>query len=256
MEEIEVKFTSDSIKLRGEIYIPEKGEIYYPAVCLCHGIPDSVYNPQDRGWQELAKRFCDAGFITMIFKFRGAGDSEGDFDIAGWGNDLFMAVELIERLPEVDPGKIFLLGSSAGANISIYTAARDRRVAGVVSMACPAEYKFIDMNQGEAALQHFRKLGIIRDENFPPSIDDWFNSFDEVAAVNWISRISPRPLLIIHGDKDEVVPVQDAEKLFELAKRPKELVIIPGAGHRLRMEEEAVKTAINWLQKKAGLIPA
>jgi len=254
MEEIEVKFTSDNNKLSGEIYIPQMEKIYYPAVCLCHGIPASVYNPEDKGWQNLARKFCNAGFITMIFKFRGAGNSEGNFDIAGWGTDLEYAVELLERLPEVDTGKIFLLGSSAGANISIYLAARDKRVAGVVSLACPAEYRFIDMNQGEAALQQFRKLGIIRDKDFPPSVDEWYDNFEKVAAACWISQISPRPILLMHGDRDEVVPVEDARKLFELARRPKELIVVPGAGHRLRLEEKVIDTSISWLQKQAGLI--
>ena len=66
--------------------------------------------------------------------------------------------------------------------------------------------------------------------------------------MRWIGRISPRPLLMIHGEKDDLVPVEHAHRLYERAGEPKELVILPGAGHRLRLEEKAITTALNWLK--------
>ncbi len=45
------------------------------------------------------------------------------------------------------------------------------------------------------------------------------------------ARISPVPLLIVHGDQDEFFPVDHAEQLFAAAREPKELWIIPGFGH-------------------------
>ena len=54
---------------------------------------------------------------------------------------------------------------------------------------------------------------------------------------------------------DDVVPVKHAEKLFKHAGEPKKLVILEGAGHRLRLEERAVSTALEWLQQIAELTP-
>jgi uncharacterized protein len=249
----QVTFMSDGLKLAGEIYVPEDGISRYPAVCLCHGIPGSVYNPADRGWQALAEKFCKAGFVTMIFKFRGSGNSQGDFDLMGWTRDLKEAVDMLLKVPETDPGRLFLLGSSAGANMSIYLAANDNRIAGVVSLACPAEYSFINTDKGEPALREFRRLGIIRDPKFPPSAEEWLAGFARVAAVNWISRIAPRPILIMQGDRDDLVPVEHADRLFKLAGEPKELVLVPGAGHRLRLENSVIDKAIMWLQKEARI---
>jgi pimeloyl-ACP methyl ester carboxylesterase len=45
------------------------------------------------------------------------------------------------------------------------------------------------------------------------------------------ARIAPTPVLIVHGDRDEYVPADHAEQLFEAAQQPKELWIIPGMGH-------------------------
>ncbi len=63
-----------------------------------------------------------------------------------------------------------------------------------------------------------------------------------------ISQIAPRPILIVHGDADETVPVEHAYRLFKLAKEPKQLKIIAGAPHRLRESPEAIETAIAWLK--------
>ncbi len=49
------------------------------------------------------------------------------------------------------------------------------------------------------------------------------------------------------------VPLEHARRLFERAGQPKELVIMPGAKHRLRLEEQAVETALNWLKKRTAV---
>jgi len=59
---------SDGLELAAEVYIPA-GDRLCPALCICHGIPAVPYNPEDRGYPELAQKFCAAGFITLIFNF-------------------------------------------------------------------------------------------------------------------------------------------------------------------------------------------
>jgi fermentation-respiration switch protein FrsA (DUF1100 family) len=46
-----------------------------------------------------------------------------------------------------------------------------------------------------------------------------------------VGRISPRPLLLIHGEEDETVPVRHAQLLFDAAGDPKQLWRLPGVGH-------------------------
>lgn len=253
MNNYRLRFSVDNINLYGDIFLPGKPEKLKPAVCLCHGIPAVVYNPDERGWATLAERFCEAGFISMIFNFRGSGISEGNFDMMGWTRDLQAALDELVKLDEVDRKKIYLLGSSGGAATSVYVAAHDARVSAVATFACPAVFSIIKDKDIEPVLEHFRRVGIIRDAGFPPSVDEWLQGFDTVSAIHWIDKISPRPLLLIHGEKDDVVPVKQAEKLFKHANEPKQLVIIEDAGHRLRLEERAVSTALNWLQEIAEL---
>jgi dipeptidyl aminopeptidase/acylaminoacyl peptidase len=254
MKKQQISFKSDNLNLYGEIHFPETIDKSKPVLCLCHGIPAVTYNPEEQGYAVLAEKFCSNGFITFIFNFRGAGPSQGNLDLLGWTHDLQAAIDLLYSLDEVNKSKLVLIGSSGGAAVSVFIAARDSRVSSVVTLACPANFDFLSQNQAEQLIAHFRSIGAIRDKNFPPSINRWLESFNTVSPLRDIPKISPRPLLLIHGDKDDIVPVEHAYQLYKQAKEPKELIIIPGAGHRLRLEEKAVGTVLDWLKSKQILV--
>ena len=172
-----IAFKSDNLNILGEIYLPQKQPQTLPAVILCHGIPASIYNPQDRSWAITAEEFCNAGFVSMVFNFRGSGLSEGNFDMLGWAEDLKSAIPILLNLGEVDKTKVFLLGSSGGAVTCVYVTAQDKRIAGLVTFACPAYFSFKD-SPVDGILGHFRDIGIIRDKDFPPSKETWLKNFD------------------------------------------------------------------------------
>ena len=102
----------DGLKIVGEIYYPQKLNESNPVLCLCHGIPARIPDPNDRGYPVLAERFADEGFITLIFNFRGAGLSEGNLDLLGWTRDLTGMITYMSRLDKADGSRIFLMGFS------------------------------------------------------------------------------------------------------------------------------------------------
>jgi len=250
-----VKLEVDGLRLAAEVYLPP-GKGAHPALCICHGVPAKRNpDPTDRGYPVLAERFCRKGFVAFIFNFRGTGQSEGNFDMPGWTRDVKAAIDYLYRLDAVDKSRLSLMGFSGGAMASVYCAARDKRVSSVAACACPARFFDIsEFNRIEEFLAHCRQVGIIRDSNFPPSVEEWARGFDEVRPVKWIHKISPRPLLIVHGDNDQTVPLSHAQELYRKAKEPKEIFIIPGAEHRLRLSEPAMSAALDWLKKVNGLI--
>jgi alpha/beta superfamily hydrolase len=252
MLENEISFKADDFHLYGTLFVPETNELSYAAICICHGIPGTANKPDNGGYAALARKFCAAGFVTLIFNFRGTGRSQGNFDLLGWSRDLDAAVGLLSEQEEVDRSKISLVGFSGGAAVSIYVAAKDPRISSVVSLACPAEFIFPEENLIENVVEHFRSIGTIKDESFPRSIDEWWEGFNIISPIKWVADISPRPLYLIHGDKDELVSVDHANRLYKQARDPKEMNVIPGAGHQLRLEEHAVETALNWLKKING----
>lgn len=242
---------SDGLQIRGEIFLPAGPNGGAPALVICHGIPAGVKGPDDRGYALLAERFCREGLVVLIFNFRGAGWSDGNFDILGWARDLERGLDYIARRKEVDPKRIFLMGFSGGGAVAIYAAARRKEVAALVSCASPAEFRDLFTGQGlEDFLAHARNVGIIRDPAFPPSLEAWKKCFQTIKPLDWIDKIPPRPLLLIHGTGDDVVDMSHALRLYEKVKNGAEIFLIEGGGHRLRVDEKAMEKALQWLKSK------
>jgi alpha/beta superfamily hydrolase len=247
----EIRLKADGLELAGEVHIPSRDKIH-SALCICHGIPAAPPDPTDRGYTLLAQRFCRAGFTTLIFNFRGTGKSEGNLDILGWTRDLRAALDFLYSLKEADKNHLCLLGFSGGAAVSVYTAAHDPRVSSVVTCACPADFHSLRQRETPSdTIQRFRELGAIRDNDFPPSIEEWQRGFKTVSPINWVDKISPRPLLLVHGDADELIPMEHAHRLHQKAKEPKEIKIIPGARHRMRLDKAAMDIVLDWLKARS-----
>ena len=252
MNREKISWKSDGLQIAGEVYLPAGRTGTFPAVVICHGIPAKVKGPDDRGYPLLAERFCREGFEVLIFNFRGAGLSEGNFDLLGWSRDLEGGLDYLALRREVDPQRIFVMGFSGGAAVSIYVAAHRKEIAALVSCASPAEFRDLATAKGWVEfLAHARDVGIIRDPAFPPSLEDWKKSFQTVRPVDWIDKIPPRPLLIIHGTADEVVDVGHAQRLYRKVKGKAEVFFIEEGTHRLRMDERAMDKALGWLKKIA-----
>jgi fermentation-respiration switch protein FrsA (DUF1100 family) len=243
-----VSLKVDDITIAGQLYLPE-GRTPYPAVCACHGVPAGIPDPNDRGYALLAERICSSGLAVFIFNFRGAGASGGNLDMTGWTRDLRAVIDYLYALPQLDSSYLSLLGFSAGAAVSVYLAAQDSRVSSVAACACPAEFDFFTKNDDPLSLiDHYREIGAIRDDDFPSSVQEWLKGFEIVKPIDYISKIPPRPLLLVHGSNDEAVDISHARRLYERAGQPKRLAIIEGAGHRLRHSQEAMVVVIDWLK--------
>ncbi len=252
MRKEKIVWECEDLKIFGEKYLPAGSPAPFPFLVICHGIPGKAKGAEDPGYPALAERFCREGFLVVIFNFRGTGASEGNFDILGWARDLESGLDYLKRGSEVDRRRVYLMGFSGGAAVSIYVAAHRKEIGGVVSCASPAD--FADLLTGQALtdfLAHAREVGIIRDSHFPSSIPAWKQTFETVKPVRWIAQIPPRPLLLIQGSADEVVDPLDVHRLREKAKGQAELYWIEGAGHRLRLEERAMNKALEWLKKIA-----
>ncbi len=248
----------EGLSLVGRAYWPckellRKGE-KFPLLILCHGIPrgnppgsDTEQNEEDRGYPALAERCIAEGLPCFHFNFRGTGESEGNFDLCGWGRDLVAVLDYWEKHNFHQRG-FYLWGFSAGAAVSCYVASFDHRVKGVVLSACPAEFKSLfPLKDLDKILSRFREVGIIKDVSFPSDPVAWLEGIHSVNPLAYIARIAPRPLLIVHGTGDELIPCEHAFKLYEQAGDPKQLLIIPGAAHQLRKSQEAVSGGLEWL---------
>ncbi len=243
----------DGLNIVGQLYLPDK-PTPHPTVCVCHGIPAQSPDPGDSGYHRLAERICHEGLAVLIFNFRGTGASGGNLDMLGWTRDLKAVINYLWSLPEVDRSRLSLLGFSGGAAVSVYVASSDKRVSSIVTCACPAEFSFITKGDAPPSIaDHFRSIGAIRDKDFPHSPETWLDGFRLISPIKYIAGIAPRPLLLVHGSQDETVGVSDAHKLYTQAGEPKQVIIVNGAGHRLRQDERAMTMVIDWLKSHAQI---
>ena len=223
---------------------------------LCHGFPAGPDEATSPGpiCLELADRIAsDTGWSVLTFNFRGTAASGGSFSLGGWMQDLAAAVDHLAGLPEAP--KLWLAGWGLGGSLCLCLAADDERVQGVATLGSPVDF---DAWAADPAglLERARTVGLVRDTAFPPDLDSWARPLSALRPLSAAARLAPRPLLIVHGVDDAVVPVQDARAMADTAQSREdaqvELRILTHAGHRLRHDPRAVALLMGWMERQAG----
>ena len=224
-EDVTFVSAGDSTQIRGW-FLPARLPTPGPAVVLCHGAGTGR-----RECLPWAVRFHAAGYSVLCFDFRAHGQSEGRCSSVGHNeaHDIIGAVRFLQTRAEVDPKRIGVVGFSMGAAATIRAAAECPEIAAVVADSSYASLV-------EAARHIFQQFGNLPAYPFVPLTllwARWLVRTDPWLArpVDAIGRIAPRPILIIHGQDDEVIPVQHAYLLFKAANEPKELWVVPKARH-------------------------
>jgi len=239
---------SDGLTIPGELIdTPGAGSL----VVLVHGIPLSPPNPSDGGYPLLASKIAEHGRAALTFNMRGTGASEGDFHIAGWYRDIENVMDFIGTRLGEKYEKTFMVGFSAGGALSIEYVAEHCGVDGLATFAAPARFTTLFPREDLFVfLEVAKEVGIIRRFDFPPSPDEFYRELEENAAIDYVSRVSPVPLLLVHGDADKMVPIADVHQLDEKAGDPKELVVLPAGEHQLRHDERTLETLFGWLARQ------
>jgi uncharacterized protein len=245
------EFVSDGLSLARYLAVPaltgERGKL--PGLILCHGFPAGPLDARQSAgtFPELVDRIAnEMGFAAMTFTFRGCGQSEGDFSLEGWVNDLRAAVDhLVEQ---VGPAPIWLAGTSTGGSLAMVVAADDPRIAGVAALAARCDFEDWAIHP-HRFLEHARHIGAIRTPGFPEHFDAWSKELSTYRPLDAARRMGDRSLLVMAGDADEFVPASDARRLVE-AHGSAELRVLTGAGHRLRHDPRAVAVLLGWLDRQ------
>jgi hypothetical protein len=191
----------------------------WPIVIYCHGLTGSRLGTSYR-LVTLARRLAERGIACLRFDFRGCGESDGRFeDVTPQTllEDLTAAHNALVRMPELDGGRVGLVGSSFGA----YTAARAApRIAGLkclvflAPVADPRTLTHRDMT--DAAWAILRKRGWIDHHGLPLSAA--FLDGLPVEDVPTTLASTPRPLLVFHATGDPNVPIEQG-RAYECAMR-------------------------------------
>lgn len=238
----------DDLKLKAQ-YI-ENEEENYKTVILAHGFRNTG---EDMG--KLAKFYYDLGFNILLPDARGHGESEGDYIGYGW-HDRLDYVDWIDLLiKENKAEEIILHGNSMGASLVLMASGED----------LPDEVKAIIADSGystvKAELAHQLK-NIYNLPAFPllevTSVITKIRAgytFGEASAVDQVKK-NTRPLFIIHGDADDLVPTDMAHEIYEAAGGEKELWIVPDVGHTKAFDiltEDYQNKLLEFIDQSVGL---
>jgi uncharacterized protein len=242
-------FTSGGLELQRYLAVPVGHKERLPGLVVCHGFPVGPLDARQSAgtFPELVDRIANEGrWAAMTFTFRGCGNSEGDFSLQGWIDDLRAAVEHL--ITEVHPTGIWLVGTHTGGSLATCVAAADPRIRGVGLLGARADFEDW-ASQPRRFLEHAREIGAIRTPGFPRQFDEWAREFRRFRPTDAARRLSPRPMLVMHGSEDESVPTTEARQLAQ-AHSGSELRILDGAGHRLRHDPRAVAILLGWLDRQ------
>jgi uncharacterized protein len=198
-------------------YLPSRNRA---AVVLCHG------SSSDRtSLLPDARLLQRAGYGVLLYDSPGHGESEGEVH---WGEPevaaLRAAVGFVSGQPDVDASRVGALGFSMGGYVVALGAADDARIAAAVLEGTPSD--------GRRHLRYeYRGWGPL---SYVPA--SWAAQrcgfdLDGPTPERTVSRIAPRPVLIVTGTADPVVPPAMTDELFAAAREPKRLLRIANAGH-------------------------
>jgi len=198
-------------------YLPAQGEAR-GTVLFLHGNAENISTHIASVYWLPAQHYN-----VLLLDYRGYGTSAGSVSIEGSLMDIEAAAAWLAPRPEVRAQGMAVLGQSLGGAMAVYAVAHSRYRAEIKALVI------------DSAFSSFRR--IVREKlatfwlTWPLQWPLSLTVGDRYSPIYAIPDISPIPVLIIHSEHDQVVPVRHAEDLFAAAKEPKALWLAPEGGH-------------------------
>lgn len=237
--------TDDGYELVGVSFAPEKES--HKWVLLLHGYT---------GWKEelypLAYEYVKRGYHALVPDMRCSGSSEGDFIGMGW-TDRLDNLQWLNLILNDDPkAQIAIHGQSMGASCALMMSREElpQQVKALVSDCAytDAYSMFAKQMKDWFSLPSFP---ILDSMNLMLQLRGGYD-LKKASALESVKK-SRLPVLFIHGEEDDMIPVSMAYELYEATPTEKELLILPGAGHAQAVDKDPklyYETVFSFLEEK------
>ena len=219
----QVQVPGHGVTLGGYFFKPQAGTPPYPAVILLHGFAGHAHNMVG-----LARTCTANGYAALALSLRGWLGSDGESD-QGLRQplDVLAAIDWLAKRPLVDKERIAVVGASMGGQVALLVAAHKPPIRAVASFYGPTD------------------LARWREAN--PFIRDYLDDLcgpEGLPVRSPILRVAQidAPVLLVHGDRDENVPVEQVQAMAEALKshgKEVETFIVPGGTHFFTEQQNA-----------------
>jgi len=220
----QVQVPGHGVTLGGYFFRPQAGAPPYPAVILLHGFAGHAHNMVG-----LARTCTANGYAALALSLRGWLGSEGESD-QGLRQplDVLAAIDWFAKRPLVDKDRMAVVGASMGGQVALLAAAHKPPIRAVASFYGPMD------------------LARWREAN--PFIRDYLDDLcgpEGLPVRSPILRVAQidAPVLLVHGDQDENVPVDQLQAMAEALKshgKEVETFIVPGGTHFFTEQQNAI----------------
>lgn len=229
-----------------------------PGILMLHGFTGNKTEAH-RLFVHVARSLSEHGFVVLRFDFRGSGDSDGEFEdmtLPGEVSDAERALTFLLRQRNVDGSKVGVIGLSMGGRVAAILASKDRRVKFAVlyspalgplrdrSLSLMSREKIERLSSGEA-VEFFAEGWYIKKA--------FFETVDYIVPLDIMDSIKV-PVLIVQGDRDPLIPVEEAIRAYEKTRgvnEKNELYIVRGGDHTFSKKEhtlEVIKKTLDWIR--------
>ncbi|MBN2168150.1 MAG: S9 family peptidase [Actinobacteria bacterium] len=240
--------SSGGIKVSGLLFRPEEGKGPWPLVVVNHAGFGTAAD-----FSDVALIVRDKGYLVFNPDFRGSGESEGEWELAkGEVDDVISGIEYVKSLGIVDDSRVGIYGQSHGATVALIAAGKYPGIKAVVAEAGFTDMRALEENVTNSDDPAIRKLGEEAKKRLGrnPTEEDYYQR----TALNFVDGVQAA-VLIIHGGKDPLIPVEQATTYYEKMKAAGkwvELKIYPDDEHCVTSQEgrkEVWDLMFNWFEK-------
>ena len=228
-----VFFDSEGQRVAGILHLPD--EPNPPCVIASHGLQSSKESTK---YIALGEQLARTGVAFLRFDFRGIGESDGKWEddtVSRRIADLKAAIDFV-RADARFGNRIGLLGSSLGGYVTLLVASSDKEINASVIWATPFHLDGLESKQD---VEGVAPLG---------------RAFFKDLPKHRLSPLLPKvpKCMVVHGEADELVPVDQAWEIFQGLGSPKEIHVIESADHRLTQpshRQRAMDLSAEWFRK-------
>jgi pimeloyl-ACP methyl ester carboxylesterase len=269
---------SDGTRLAADLYVRKGAQGKLPVIVLANGWGGTKAN-----FRAEAAAFAEAGFLAVLFDYRGWGESDGRIvlaeampgekqggvftakvrelrevmDPSAELDDLANVIHWLQAEPQADPARLGIWGTSFGGGLAVVAAARDRRVKAVHAQMAPLELRGLDrLGRHDGTMRARGELAwpdpglvVVSGLRGAP-IAEHFLAFSPAAAMN----LNPAyALQLVLAGKDELFDIRGSIAAYDAFEGTKNLVVLPDATHYdayTRARAEVLKLALAWFERQ------